>query len=161
MDLGLNGKNVIITGGGSNIGRSIVHAFANEGANIVIAELSPEQGERVALEVSQSGISGDIKVISTDVTNPSSVESMVNETINSLGSVDILVNNVGWTVDRLFLDKPRSEYEKEVQVNLWGAINCIHAVLPHMVERQSGSVVSISSDAGRMGEYREAVYSAC
>ena len=55
MDLGLNGKNVIITGGGSNIGRSIVHAFANEGANIVIAELSPEQGERVALEVSQSG----------------------------------------------------------------------------------------------------------
>ncbi|GIS83369.1 MAG: hypothetical protein CM1200mP15_20010 [Dehalococcoidia bacterium] len=48
MDLGLNGKNVIITGGGSNIGRSIVHAFANEGANIVIAELSPEQGERVA-----------------------------------------------------------------------------------------------------------------
>ena len=82
MDLGLNGKNVIITGGGSNIGRSIVHAFANEGANIVIAELSPEQGERVALEVSQSGISGDIKVISTDVTNPSSVESMVNETIS-------------------------------------------------------------------------------
>ena len=161
MDLGLNGKNVIITGGGSNIGRSIVHAFANEGANIVIAELSPEQGERVALEVSQSGSSGDIKVISTDVTNPSSVESMVNETISSLGSVDILVNNVGWTVDRLFLDKPRSEYEKEVQVNLWGAINCIHAVLPHMVERQSGSVVSISSDAGRMGEYREAVYSAC
>jgi len=73
----------------------------------------------------------------------------------------VLVNNVGWTVDRLFLDKPRDEYEKEVQVNLWGAINCIHAVLPHMIEKQSGAVVSLSSDAGRMGEYREAVYSAC
>ena len=48
-----------------------------------------------------------------------------------------------------------------MQVNLWGAINCIHAVLPSMIERQSGSIVSMSSDAGRMGEYREAVYSAC
>ena len=59
------------------------------------------------------------------------------------------------------MDKPREEWEKEVQVNLWGAINCIHAVLPSVIERQSGAIVSISSDAGRMGEYREAVYSAC
>ena len=72
-----------------------------------------------------------------------------------------MVNNVGWTVDRLFLEKPREEWEKEVQVNLWGAINCIHAVLPHMTERQNGAIVSMASDAGRMGEYREAVYSAC
>ena len=59
------------------------------------------------------------------------------------------------------LEKPREEWEKEVQVNLWGAINCIRAVLPPMIQRQSGSIVCISSDAGRMGEYREAVYSAC
>ena len=75
--------------------------------------------------------------------------------------MDVLVNNVGWTIDRLFMDKARDEHVKEVDVNLWGAINCIQAVLPHMIERQSGAVVSISSDAGRMGEYREAVYSAC
>jgi len=61
----------------------------------------------------------------------------------------------------LFLEKPREEWEKEVNVNLWGAINCIHAVLPSMIQQQSGAIVSISSDAGRMGEYREAVYSAC
>ena len=78
-----------------------------------------------------------------------------------MGSVDVLVNNVGWTIDRLFIDKSRDEHVKEVDVNLWGAINCIHSVLPHMIERQQGAVVSISSDAGRMGEYREAVYSAC
>jgi 2-hydroxycyclohexanecarboxyl-CoA dehydrogenase len=59
------------------------------------------------------------------------------------------------------MEKPRHEWEREVQVNLWGAINCIHAVLPGMLERESGAIVCISSDAGRMGEYREAVYSAC
>jgi 2-hydroxycyclohexanecarboxyl-CoA dehydrogenase len=64
-------------------------------------------------------------------------------------------------LDRLFMEKPRHEWEREVQVNLWGAINCIHAVLPGMIEKQSGAIVCISSDAGRMGEYREAVYSAC
>jgi len=64
-------------------------------------------------------------------------------------------------VDRLFMEKPRSEWEREVQVNLWGAINCIHAVLPGMIEKEAGAIVCISSDAGRMGEYREAVYSAC
>jgi len=161
MELGLKGKNVVITGGGSNIGRAIVHALAAEGSNITIAELAPEQGEIVAGEVAAMNTGSRVKVIPTNVTDNQQVESMVAQSIAEFGSIDVLVNNVGWTVDRLFLDKPRDEYEKEVQVNLWGAINCIHAVLPHMIERQSGAVVSISSDAGRMGEYREAVYSAC
>jgi len=161
MELGLKGKNVIITGGGSNIGRAIVHAFAAEGSNITIAELSPSQGEKVAAEVVAGGAEGAVKVIATDVTDHEQVEKMVEQSIGEFGSVDVLVNNVGWTVDRLFMEKPREEWEKEVQVNLWGAINCISAVLPSMIQRQSGSIVCISSDAGRMGEYREAVYSAC
>ncbi len=161
MELGLEGKNVIVTGGGSNIGRAIVHAFAGEGANVVIAELVPAQGEQVAAEVAALGGRGRVLVVPTDVTDNGQVEAMVEQSVAELGNVDVLVNNVGWTIDRLFLDKPREEYEKEVAVNLWSPINCIHAVLPHMIERQSGSIVSISSDAGRMGEYREAVYSAC
>ncbi|MFQ6027235.1 MAG: SDR family NAD(P)-dependent oxidoreductase [Dehalococcoidia bacterium] len=161
MELGLKGKNVIVTGGGSNIGRAIVHAFGAEGSNITIAELVPAQGEQVASEVAAMNSGSQVKVIATDVTDQAQVESMVGQSIAEFGSVDVLVNNVGWTVDRLFLDKPREEYEKEVQVNLWSPINCIHAVLPHMIEREAGAIVSLSSDAGRMGEYREAVYSAC
>ena len=161
MELGLKGKNVVITGGGSNIGRAIVHAFAAEGSNIVIAELAPEQGQKVAAEVAALDTGSKVAVVATDVSNPQQVEAMVEQAIGEFGGIDVLVNNVGWTVDRLFLEKPREEFEKEVQVNLWGAINCIHAVLPHMIERQAGAVVSISSEAGRMGEYREAVYSAC
>ncbi len=161
MELGLEGKNVIVTGGGSNIGRAVVHAFAAEGCNIAIAELSTNQGERVAAEVAQLNTGSRTKVIASDVTDPSQVQHMVEQSVAEFGGVDVLVNNVGWTVDRLFMEKPREEWEKEIKVNLWGAINCIHAVLPHMIQRQSGAIVSISSDAGRMGEYREAVYSAC
>ena len=161
MELGLKEKNIIITGGGSNIGRSIVHAFAAEGSNITIAELAPAQGQVVAEEVNVMNTRSRVKVIACDITDPVQVKQMVAESISEFGSVDVLVNNVGWTVDRLFMEKPRAEWEKEVNVNLWGPINCIHAVLPSMIERQVGSIVSISSDAGRMGEYRESVYSAC
>ena len=161
MDLELQGKNVIITGGGSNIGRAIVHAFAKEGSNITIAELVPSQGEKVAAEVAAMNTGSKVLVVATDVTQHEQVGQMVQRSIDEFGSVDVLVNNVGWTVDRLFMEKPRQEWEKEVQVNLWGAINCINAVLPHMTQREKGAIVSMASDAGRMGEYREAVYSAC
>ena len=161
MELGLADKTVIITGGGSNIGRAIAHAFAGEGSNIVIAELDPAQGQRVADEIAALGACGRATIVATDVTHHESVNAMVERASAEFGGVDVLVNNAGWTIDRLFLEKPREEWEREVQVNLWGAINCIHAVLPGMVERQKGSIVCLSSDAGRMGEYREAVYSAC
>ena len=161
MDLGLKSKNVIVTGGGSNIGRAIVHAFAAEGCNITIAELSAGQGEKVAAEVAAMDSGIRAKVIVADVTDHQQVQPMVEQSIAEFGSVDVLVNNVGWTIDRLFMEKPREEWEREVRVNLWAAMNCIHAVLPHMIKRQTGSIISISSDAARMGEFREAVYSAC
>ncbi len=161
MELGLKGKNVIVTGGGNNIGRAITLAFAEEGCNLAIAELNPDAGRKVADEVAAMNTGATATVIDADVTDQANTDAMIAEAVARLGCVDVLVNNVGWTVDRLFLDKERAEHVKEVDVNLWGAINCIHSVLPHMVERQQGAVVSISSDAGRMGEYREAVYSAC
>ena len=75
--------------------------------------------------------------------------------------MDVLVNNVGWTHDRLFVEKTREEWEKEIQINLWGMINCTRAVLDGMIARQAGAIVSLGSDAGRMGEFREGVYGAC
>ena len=161
MELGLAGKNVVVTGGGNNIGRAITLAFAAEGCNLAIAEVNRASGEGVAAEIAAMANGSTATVIDTDVTNRASTDAMIGEAVDRLGSVDVLVNNVGWTVDRLFMEKPREEHVKEVDVNLWGAINCIHSALPHMIERERGAVVSISSDAGRMGEYREAVYSAC
>ena len=160
MELGLRGKSVIVTGGGSNIGRGIVHAFGAEGCNIVIADIDEAQGEKTAAEVNAMGTGARARMVVTDVSDHLRVEALVDRTIQDLGGIDVLINNVGWTADKLFMQKPREEWEKEVRLNLWSPINCIRAVLPHMIEREAGSIVSISSDAGRMGEFREAVYSA-
>jgi len=160
MELNLKGKSVVVTGGGSNIGRAITLAFAREGAHVTIAEIDAAQGEKAAVEARKSGATSAV-VVPTDVTKWDSVQAMVREVEGRTGRVDVLVNNVGWTLDRLFLEKERAEWEKEVQLNLWGMINCTRAVLDGMVARKTGAIVSMGSDAGRMGEFREGVYGAC
>jgi len=160
MELNLKGKSVVVTGGGSNIGRAITLAFAREGAHVTIAEIDAAQGEKAAGEARKSGATSAV-VVPTDVTKWDSVQAMVREVEGRTGRVDVLVNNVGWTLDRLFMEKERAEWEKEVQLNLWGMINCTRAVLDGMVVRKTGAIVSMGSDAGRMGEFREGVYGAC
>jgi len=157
MELGLEGKTVIVTGGGSNIGRAITFAFAKEKSNVVIADIDEEQGKKVAKEASALG--GKVIAIKTDVTDYASVEAMVKKTIEKFGKIDVLVNNVGWVANKLFMKKPREEYMKEITINYLGVINCTRVVLDHFVEHKAGKIVNIASDSGRMGEPREAVYS--
>src|SRR5207244_8547698 len=99
--------------------------------------------------------------LSTDGTRWESVQATVRAVEERFGRVDVLVNNVGWTRDALFVEKTRDEWEREVQINLWGMINCTRAVLDGMIARKGGAIVSMGSDAGRMGEFREGVYGAC
>jgi 2-hydroxycyclohexanecarboxyl-CoA dehydrogenase len=160
MNLDLAGKSVIVTGGGSNIGRAISLAFAREGSRVAIAEIDEARARTVAGEAERDGAKAAL-VIHTDVTKWESVQAMVREVENRFGTVDVLVNNVGWTLDRLFVEKAREEWEKEIQLNLWGMINCTRAVLDGMIAHKAGAIVSMGSDAGRMGEFREGVYAAC
>lgn len=155
MDLNLRDRSVVVTGGASNIGLGIVRAFAAEGARVYIADLDAAHAESVA-----ASIGDPVSVIPTDVGDPESTARMAAHVLERDGRIDVLVNAAGWTVDRLFLEKPREEWEREIQVELWGVINCIRAVLEPMVAAQSGRIVSIGSDAGRIGEWREAVHSA-
>src|SRR5712691_4006982 len=155
MDLGLSGRVVIVTGGASNLGRAITLGFAHEGARVVIADVDDAQAKKVEHEAP----SGTIVARHTDVTDWESVSSTVQYALNSMGGVDVLVNCAGWTIDRLFMEKPRQEWEREIAIDTWGFINSVRAVLDVMVERRYGRIVSIGSDAGRMGEWREAVYS--
>jgi 2-hydroxycyclohexanecarboxyl-CoA dehydrogenase len=155
VDLGLSDRVVIVTGGASNLGRAIALGFAGEGARVVIADVDDAQARKVEREAP----SGTITARHTDVTDWDSVSSTVGFVESSMGRVDVLVNCAGWTVDRLFMDKPREEWEREIAIDVWGFINCVRAVLDKMVERRYGRIVSIGSDAGRMGEWREAVYS--
>ncbi|MEE9202294.1 MAG: SDR family oxidoreductase [Dehalococcoidia bacterium] len=154
MDLGLKGKTAIVTGGGSNIGRAIALTLAEEGANVVIAELDEAQGKKVA---QQAG--GKSLCIQTDVTNFSSVEAMMQAAVKEFGQVHVLVNNVGWDIMKYFLDYSLEEIDRIMKINYLGMVYCCRAVMPHMIENKYGRVVSISSDAGRVGEFREPIYS--
>jgi len=158
--LGLEGKTAIVTGGGSNIGRGIVIAFAKQGTNVTIAELDEAQGAKVAKEANTIGKS-KVENMRTDVTDWESVQAMVKKTMDQFGQVDILVNVVGWVRDDLFVRKSREDWEKEIDRNFWSDINCTRAVLDHMIERKYGKIISIGSDAARVGQLREAVYSGC
>ena len=160
MDLELAGKTVVVTGGGSNIGRAIALAFGREGARVAIAEIDLGQGEKVVREIEDAG--GQAVAIETDVASWDSAAAMVGRVEREVGPIEALINNVGWTQELAFLDPDaRSQWEREVQVNFWGMINCTRAALDGMVERQRGSIVSMGSDAGRMGEFRQGVYAAC
>lgn len=154
MDLELQDRRVIVTGGASNIGRTIVLGFVAEGARVLLADVDEAQARVVS-----QGAPGEVLVQATDVTDWTSVQAMAAAANRAWGGVDVLVNGAGWTVDRLFLEKPRSEWEREIAVDLWGFINCTRAVLEGMVGQSYGRIVSIGSDAGRIGEWREAVYS--
>lgn len=155
MDLGLEGRVALVTGGASNLGRAITLGFAGEGARAVIADVDDEQARRVEREAP----SGTIVAYRTDVTDWGSVTATVQKVLDTMGRIDILVNCAGWTVDRLFVEKPREEWEREIAIDTWGFINAVRAVLDHMIDRRYGRIVSIASEAGRMGEWREAVYS--
>jgi len=156
MELGLATKVAIVAGGASNVGRGIVLAFAREGLDIVIADIDEVQAEKTAELARKQG--GKVVVVKTDVTKPEQCQAMVERTLDELGRLDILVNCVGWIYDRLFIDKPREEWVKEVDTNYWSVINCVRAVIDHMVAQRSGKIISLASDAGKIGEYREVVY---
>lgn len=161
MDIGLAGKTAIVTGGGSNIGRAISLTFAKEGANVVVAELKTEFGEKVAEAANALQAGGHSMVIETDVTKVDATEALVKKTLDEFGKIDVLVNNVGWDIQMLFVETTPDFWDKVIDINYKGVLNCTKAVLPHMIEQKSGAIVNIGSDAGRIGEFREAVYGGC
>jgi 2-hydroxycyclohexanecarboxyl-CoA dehydrogenase len=154
MDLGLRGRTVIVTGGASNIGREIVLRFADEGAQVYLADIDERQAERVAAQAKSN-----VRVLPMDVTSRDAVQAGVAKVVKERGRVDVLVNNVGWALDRLFVEQPAEEWERTIDAELWSFIFCTRAVLDPMIAQKYGRIVSIGSDAGRMGEWREAVHS--
>ncbi len=162
MDLGFKGKTVIITGGSSNINRANVLGFAAEGANVVIADIDEKMGPKVAEEANAQKGGGKAIFVKTDVTSFESAQEMVKKTLDEFGQVDVLVNGVGW-VDSpwgLFMEQTRETWTKMVNLNFWSVVNCTRAVLEPMSGRKYGKIINIGSEAGRLGEFRQALYSA-
>ena len=152
---GLREKVVLVTGAGRGMGRAIAERLAAEGARVAVTDVDRESALSTAAAL--DGAAG----FRLDITDAGEVVARVEEIVAALGPIDALVNNAGW--DRLapFLDTDEDLWERLIDINLRGPIRMTKAVLPQMVERQSGRIVNISSDAGRVGSTGEAVYSAC
>jgi 2-hydroxycyclohexanecarboxyl-CoA dehydrogenase len=117
---------------------------------VVNAEIDGEQGQKV---VDQANALGSMSIfVHTDVTDWDSVQAMVKKALEAFGKIDVLVNNAGGTPrNRPFVEKSREEWEREINLNYWGVINCIRAVIDHMIGRSYGKIVNISSASGQSG----------
>ncbi|HMM75950.1 MAG TPA: SDR family oxidoreductase [Gammaproteobacteria bacterium] len=159
MELELKNKAVVVTGAASNIGRAITLGFAREGANITLADIDEAQAATVAALAREAGAAG-AEVVRCDVTQLEQVQAMFARTVERCGTVDVLVNNVGWDRFMYFTQTTPDLWQRLIQVNFVGMLNCTWTALGIMVPKQQGAIVSISSDASRQGEPREAVYGA-
>lgn len=152
----LEGKTALVTGGAQGIGRSIVLALADAGANVAIVDINAQAAGSVADEVATRGVGGLAAV--ADLTKRDQVERAVKQTVDRFGTLDVLVNNAGWDKMELFLESTEETWERIIALNFKAILYTCKAALPHMVERKAGRVVNIASDAGRAGSSGEAVY---
>lgn len=158
MDLGLDGQVVIVTGGASNIGKATSIEFAREGATVAILDHDEAMGKATAAQITESG--GYAVCYPLDLTDVDATAAVAASVEADLGPVAALVNNVGWNgPGEFFLNLGPEHWDKAYRLNLFPTLNATKAVLPKMVERRSGSIVSISSDAG-FGEFRMSDYGA-
>ena len=148
--LDLKNKSVIVTGGARGIGRAIVEAFAEAGANVVIGDLRCAEIE--------TNREARVFAIQTDVTKPDEVTRLRDAALREFGTIDVLVNCAGWDYLQPFLKTTPDLWAKVLSINFLGVVNTCHAILPTMVERKSGAIVNISSDTGRVGSFGEAIY---
>lgn len=151
----LDDKIAIVTGAGQGIGRGIAEKLAAEGATVVVSDVNEATGRETA-----EALGGQATGVPADVTSRESVQAMADQVRERFGRIDVLVNNAGWDKAGPFVDSDPSDWDKIIQINLYGVLNTSKAVLPIMVEQGAGAVVNLASDAGRVGSSGEAVYSA-
>ncbi len=161
MDLGLKDKVALVTGAGSQMGmgKEIALTLAREGCHIIASDINLEGAEKTAAEVRAQGRKA--VAVRADVCEVAQVRNMVAEGIKQLGKVDILVNVAGGaTFGGPLVEMTEENIDKELTLNLRGAMNCTRAVLPDMLSRKSGKIVNISSFSARTGVAGAVVYSA-
>jgi 2-hydroxycyclohexanecarboxyl-CoA dehydrogenase len=155
----LSGKVAIVTGAAQGIGRAIATRLAEEGAKVAIADINDGAAAQTAQEIRASG--GQALAVKLDVTRMEQTSAAVETVERELGPIDILVNNAGWDKVEPFVENTPETWERVIAINFRGPLNCCKAVLPGMQARGGGKIVTISSDAARVGSTGEAVYSGC
>jgi 2-hydroxycyclohexanecarboxyl-CoA dehydrogenase len=156
--MSLKDKVAVVTGAASGIGRATAVALADAGAKVIVADINRDQGEATVAMLRERG--GQADFIAVDMTDPASIAMFANTLQERHGAVDVLVNGAGWGRTHPFWDGTPELWNKLTALNLVGPMTLVKALLPKMMERKSGRIVNIASDAGRVGSLGETVYAA-
>lgn len=154
----LKNKNALITGAGKGIGKAIAIALAKEGVNVILIARTQTDIDQLADEASNLGVKS--LALAADVSDINSINSTVEKALAKFKTIDILINNAGIAAFGKFMELEPAEWEKIIQVNLMGTYYTTRAVIPNMIERQTGDIINISSTAGLTGNALTSAYSA-
>jgi len=151
-------KIAVVTGASKGIGRAIALRLAKEGANVVIADVDKDEGEKVAQMIREMG--RDCLAVKCDVSNVQEVEDMVEKTMQKLGRIDILVNNAGVSSMAAMVELEEKDWDFNMDINAKGQFLCSRAVAKHMIKQKSGRIINNASLAAKRGARFLAHYSA-
>lgn len=154
----LKNKNALITGAGKGIGKAIAIALAKEGVNVILVSRTQDDVDQLAIETSNLGVKS--LAISADVSDINSINKAVEKAFAEFKNIDILINSAGIASFGKFLELEPDAWERIIQVNLMGTYYTTRAVIPNMIERQTGDIINISSTAGLNGNALTSAYSA-
>jgi 3-oxoacyl-[acyl-carrier protein] reductase len=150
----LSGRAALVTGAGRGVGRGIARVLAAQGARVAVNDVDAGRAEATAKEIESAG--GRALATPFDVTDPRAVGEAVERIAAQLGPIDVLVNNAGIPLEagamqKKFIDSGPDDWARLIDINLYGAMHCIRAVLPGMVQRGFGRIIQISSGASQRG----------
>lgn len=151
MEFGLTGRVALVTGGGRDTGGDIARTLAAEGAIVAVNyRKSAEEAAAVVADIEAAG--GKARAYQADIADYDQVKAMVAAIVADHGKIDILINNAGYVKYGKFVDSTPEDWKAQVDVCLYGAIHCCHAVAPHMIAGNWGRIISLIGDSSRIGE---------
>lgn len=159
MPMRLKDKVALVTGSSRGIGKAIAIAFAEEGAKVMVNYTSNEKAANEVMETIQKR-GGQARVFKADVAKKAEVQALVQATVDAFGGLDILVNNAGFTRPAMMLKMTEEQWDAVVDIHLKGAWLCAQAAAPHMIAKNYGKIINVTSVAGMVGTVGQINYSA-
>jgi len=150
--MSIEGKNIVVTGGASGIGRATVGVLCGAGAKVMFGDINEADGAKAAADVGDAAAFHKL-----DVTDDASIAAFA-EWAQGRGDIDVVVNVAGWDIIQPFMENTPEFWDKVIAINLMGQIKVVRAFLDGMVARNAGKIVNVASDAGRVGSMGETVY---
>ena len=154
--MSLSGKIALVTGAAQGIGREIALALATDGAAVAICDVNLEAAQKTAQDIAATGVKS--LALKANVASSADVTAMVDQVVATFGRIDILVNNAGITRDGLILRMKDEDWDLVLDINLKGSFLCAKAALRHMSKQRGGTIISIASIVGAMGNAGQANY---